>query len=628
MKLRTVIQRATIALAATCALAVRPALGQANVDFTATTPASWNSSNWSSGFPPESQFNEVAIIAGNRSAFVDDSPPTAGTTNIDAGSLEIRSGGTLTMAPGSLTTGDLTVGGAGAGTLTVRRGGALNAQKVFMGGATGNTITLGETGGSGTASLSVTGGALSKTTRIVGPNVNFTSTGILDFAGGVLTPVITGATHSTINVTGTAALGGTVQPQFSGYTPAIGNSWNLVTATQLTGNFALDASQAPALPRGTGFYVTNTATTATLRYSNKLILSVDRATGATKITNVVGGPLAFDAYTIVSPTGRLTGTWNSLQDQAVASWDEADNSNGSRLTEFKTSGATSVAVGASLNLGTPYAPPVPTTLGEQSGESLTFEYSLPGQGPVPGIVEFTGRHNNIVLTIDPATGGAALQNESPLFGATIDGYTITSATGKLLTGNASWHSLADQSLSTWDEADNSNAFRITEFNPRGTTALPGGGTVLNLGTPVSTAGGVLASDFSVRFSLSNGQTLQGLVVVGALPTAGGKQGDADGDFDVDGADFLIWQRTLGSNVAPGSGADWNNSGTITAADLTIWKASFASATAAGAGAAGAVPEPASCLLSLAMLSFLTSRVVRPKPGRATAIETGSVGAEA
>jgi hypothetical protein len=55
-------------------------------------------------------------------------------------------------------------------------------------------------------------------------------------------------------------------------------------------------------------------------------------------------------------------------------------------------------------------------------------------------------------------------------------------------------------------------------------------------------------------------------------------GDADGDSDVDGNDFLSWQRTLGSTVAqPGAGADGNASGVVDAGDLTVWRNAFGSA---------------------------------------------------
>jgi hypothetical protein len=70
--------------------------------------------------------------------------------------------------------------------------------------------------------------------------------------------------------------------------------------------------------------------------------------------------------------------------------------------------------------------------------------------------------------------------------------------------------------------------------------------------------------------------------------------DFDGDNDVDGADFLIWQRGVGTaGGQPQGNAD--GAGNIDGADLAIWKGQFASATAAAAS----VPEPASALMALA-----------------------------
>ena len=59
--------------------------------------------------------------------------------------------------------------------------------------------------------------------------------------------------------------------------------------------------------------------------------------------------------------------------------------------------------------------------------------------------------------------------------------------------------------------------------------------------------------------------------------AAGLAGDFNGDGRVDGADFLVWQRGVGT--------------THNAATLAVWKANFGM-TAAEA-AASAVPEPAS-----------------------------------
>jgi hypothetical protein len=65
-------------------------------------------------------------------------------------------------------------------------------------------------------------------------------------------------------------------------------------------------------------------------------------------------------------------------------------------------------------------------------------------------------------------------------------------------------------------------------------------------------------------------------------TGQGPAGDFDDDTDVDGNDFLVWQRGLGSTFDSG--------------DLADWKANFGSAVV---GAGGAVPEPSAFWLALA-----------------------------
>jgi hypothetical protein len=582
---------------------------QSLVAFNVAGPADWNTpANWNPANVPEAQFNEVALIGALRSVFVADTPPTVGGIIMDSSTLEIRSGGSLTVAPGPdpvAVPGNIVMGQSVNTFLTVRRGGTLTAPNLTTDGGSGTTLTVGETGGAGTASLSIGNGTLNRITRIVGPNANFAVSGNLTFGGQqVLAPVITGTTHSAINVTGTASLAGVVRPEFSGYTPVLGNSWNLVTAGQLLGNFGVDASQVADPPRGAGYYVTKTATTARLNYGNLLILKVDRNTGATVLENAIGGPINFDAYTISSPSGALTGAWNSLQDQGLAGWDEADNSSASRRTEFKTSGSTALNAGSTRTLGSPFAPAIPTSFGQEFGNDLSFQYSVPGTGTLDGIVEFVGARNNLVLTINPTTGQAAIQNESPFFNVGLEAYTITSKSGKLQTANGTWNSLQDQAAPNWDQADNSDAHRITEFKTSGSTALAGGGTVLNLGTPITTSAGPLdVDDFSFQFSLSTGQIMNGIVKFGPLPTFTPNAADYDDDGDVDGADFLVWQRALGATVTPGTGADGSNNGKVDAADLTLWKTNFGSATAAAA----AVPEPAGLALVILAMAPIVAR---------------------
>ena len=58
-------------------------------------------------------------------------------------------------------------------------------------------------------------------------------------------------------------------------------------------------------------------------------------------------------------------------------------------------------------------------------------------------------------------------------------------------------------------------------------------------------------------------------------------GDFDRDQDVDGSDFLAWQRGFGSTASPvGSGADGDLSGDVGAGDLAVWESNFGHGAAA------------------------------------------------
>jgi hypothetical protein len=90
-----------------------------------------------------------------------------------------------------------------------------------------------------------------------------------------------------------------------------------------------------------------------------------------------------------------------------------------------------------------------------------------------------------------------------------------------------------------------------------------------------------------------------------------EDGDFDGDGDVDGADFLTWQRNVGATGQPLSAGDANGDGNITGADLAIWRSQFGPAAVA---AAAAVPEPAACLLAAtALLAAIACRKVPDPP---------------
>lgn len=115
----------------------------------------------------------------------------------------------------------------------------------------------------------------------------------------------------------------------------------------------------------------------------------------------------------------------------------------------------------------------------------------------------------------------------------------------------------------------------------------GSGAHLGLGLSSGTAQGAYDIDY---FAYAEG-------ILDPITAAVEDNADFDGDGDVDGTDFLIWQRGFGSGTMHGQGdADGNNQ--VDAADLVIWENQFgASVSAAVAG----VPEPSGALLAVVAL---------------------------
>ncbi len=76
-------------------------------------------------------------------------------------------------------------------------------------------------------------------------------------------------------------------------------------------------------------------------------------------------------------------------------------------------------------------------------------------------------------------------------------------------------------------------------------------------------------------------------------------GDADLDGDVDGRDFLLWQRQFGTQVVPYSGADANGDGWIDDNDLVDWRQNYGLSSTITATVS--VPEPATLAMLLPLL---------------------------
>lgn len=81
----------------------------------------------------------------------------------------------------------------------------------------------------------------------------------------------------------------------------------------------------------------------------------------------------------------------------------------------------------------------------------------------------------------------------------------------------------------------------------------------------------------------------------------------DGDTDVDGDDFLIWQRGYGlTGQTDNSLGDANFDGTVNGADRAVWEDQYGTVAPLSA-ASSAVPEPSSALLALMAALAIATR---------------------
>jgi hypothetical protein len=551
-----------------------------------------------------------------------------GTNAGQSGSLEIASGGSLTVVDLNIGVedGSVRIGQGGTGNLTIWPGGTLNSLSLMLGAAsTTSTLTLGSTS-AGTTTVNTGSVTLGRTTRVTGPNVNFSATGALAFQGtSTLVAEITGATHSPLKSTSSAALDGILELDFTGFSPSAANSWNLVDAATISGSFdAIVPDPAVSLGLGQTFAVRTVnggnGRLAQLFINQQLVLNVNRNTGAVSISNPGSSGISLDGYGVQSALGSLNpndALWSSLEEQPGATgggWFES-NATANHVAELKATGTSTLGAGQSWSLGNIFDPVTPTQFG-QNVEDLVFSYTDPMSGTTGNLTtNYTGSAgiNNIVLFVDPASGNVKMRNTSP-FTVAIDGYTISSANGSLRFANGQWDSLDDQNAvgGSWFEAGTVSANRVSELQSAGeTTMTMNGGTTFDLGELFNTA---LPKDLVFDFLLStSAASTRGVVVYESIPA--GVNGDYNQNGVVDAADYTIWRNHLGTafqlqnegGISPGVVDD---------ADYAFWKSRFGATSGSGAGSgsavASAVPEPGTgaVLMIGTMVALITRRVRR------------------
>jgi glucose/arabinose dehydrogenase len=149
------------------------------------------------------------------------------------------------------------------------------------------------------------------------------------------------------------------------------------------------------------------------------------------------------------------------------------------------------------------------------------------------------------------------------------------------------HAFVSESGPTYATGPQANGKRIVEFTLDAAGNRTAGPTTLveYRGTGQATVVGLAAGPDGLYFTeLYEDSGANGATVPGARIFRVRYIGQAEGDYDyngvVDGADFLKWQRTLGS--ATDLRADGNRSLIVDGDDLTRWKAAFPAAPPASA----------------------------------------------
>lgn len=532
------------------------------------SPANWNvDANWlinnQPATVPDAVFGDTAVIANGGTAQINGGVPSVVGLEVTNGTAEILQGGSLNVFE----------------TATI--------------GGNGNLLL------SGNASLLVgTDFVNSGAIRISGSNATLDVDGNLTNSGRLVAE-ITSANHTTINVGGQANVGGIVQVEFNGFSPGVNDSWTLIDAGSLV-DFgpSAEVSGAGSLARGLSVELRTDVNNGQLlvETTNKLILSVDRFTGESTISNVIGDSIEFIGYAIGGPSVLNPGGWNSLTDQGQGTWEEA-NPTSNLLTELNPTGSSTLNVGQSIELGNAYSFS-PSGIGV-APPPVTFQYGTEDGRLVEGIVEMMGRHNDLVLTVDPTTGEAAIQNQSG-FQAEILGYSISSPSGSLRPDNANWISLQDAGVAGFEEANPTESL-LTELNPTDSTIWRGNEGQL-IGSPWNPSG-----ERDLVFEIVLGDTVhQGLVVYGAIPDMTPDPAGLAADFNMDGTvnltDFNILKGNFGGSNATKATGDADGDGTVNLTDFNILKGQFGQSAAS-------VPEPAALILfAMGLVCLVVRRV--------------------
>jgi hypothetical protein len=582
------------------------------------------------------QTGNLTISGGN--LFVTD-PNTTAEPNIPSFRIGTANGatGNVTMTAGEVFIGDavdspigngeLLVGDNGTGTATVSGGTLQTADEIFIGlfaGSDGNlnvsggsvealgrSILVGFAGGNGSLNVSGTGSVRANFDLLVGmlegSTAEITQSGGTIEAGFIFTNFVAGGVGSTVNMTMT---GGTMTSRIAvvlgqgGGSTTMTHSGGTINALLGNGDFVVSDSFDPG-NANTSTY--NISGTAVVNVQNNIILSAfDEGTG---IVNQTGGAVNVTTGNVI--VGRaFSGTWNMSGGQINAAnvyLGDFDTC----LGTMKISGG-DVNVSGTFNVGGALASNAAPDRVEPTGPNDAQGQALDANG----VLIVSGN----AATIDVGGNFRANPDDKSPFrsddshpgvgdnSATL-GFEIFNSSGTSLINVAGVADLdgavIDLDLMGGFTPSVGATFDLLKAASFGST---GAGTTENVGTG---EGYTLAAEDAGAFSLA-------IVPGGGFETlratflgASANDADFDNDGDVDGADFLTWQRGVGVGTTNAQG-DANGDSIVNGADLTVWRNDFGPASVP---AAGAVPEPGGAALLLIAAAGLAASRTATRSGR-------------
>lgn len=591
------------------------------------------------------QTGNLSITGGNLTITDTDTITAPNTPSLAVGAVAGATG-VLTMSGGQVFVGDAAGSGIGNGELLVGNGGngTMNqsggtfqaADEIFIGlggtgvgtvnvsggtfEALGRSILVGFQGGNGTLNVTGTGDVNANFDMLVGflpgstATINLADSGTID-AGFLFTNFAAGPGGSTVNMTQT---GGTYTARIA-YVLGQGPGTTNMTHSGGLINVPTGPGDMVVSDGGGNTSTYNISGTASVTLLRSFIVGAFGGSNGT--VNQTGGTITAGGGP--APEGRDglligrdgDGVWNMSGGTNTATnvfLGDFDSSNGTMNISGGTLNVTgNLNVGAAIasnavNVALPGPPPIPVR-GEPGqtdpqGQALDANgiFNVIGTG---GAINVAGN-----LLANPRDKGAARndpgeENDSTLrftLGAT--GISMIDVTLK-----------ADLDGAVIDINDTLGFFTT---NPAASLTLidaaAGFGNVYTLTANEAFVGPAGAGK---NFSLAPGDASQfSLQILPSGPgeklvltkLAAGNDADFDNDGDVDGADFLTWQRGLGLTGAAATNMAGNANGdmVINGADLTVWRNNFG---LPAVPAVGAVPEPSAALLLCVGLAALAVR---------------------